>query len=28
LAEFTWDAIAEKTLQVYDDLIEKEEKKD
>jgi len=28
LAEFTWDAIAEKTLQVYDDLIKKEEKKD
>jgi glycosyltransferase involved in cell wall biosynthesis len=28
LAEFTWDAIAEKTLQVYDDLVKEEEEKD
>jgi len=28
LTEFTWDAIAKKTLEIYDELMKKEEKKD
>jgi glycogen(starch) synthase len=28
LAEFTWDAIAEKTLQTYDEVVKEEKKKD
>lgn len=28
LAEFTWDAIAEKTLEIYDEVVKEEKKKD
>jgi len=28
LKEFTWDAIAKKTIEIYDELVKKEEKKD